>query len=89
VLQGFFFPPFYRTWWFVAIDLMGVLVAVVLTWRSRVSQMKQAHAVQQAFTRQLIASQECERKRIPQSFTMVWGNSWWWRIKPEARCSRP
>jgi len=57
-------PPFYRTWWFVALTLMGVLVSVVLIWRSRVSQLKQAHAVQQAFTRQLIASQESERKRI-------------------------
>src|SRR5215472_3175934 len=57
-------PPFYRTWWFVALTLMGALVSVVLIWRSRVSQLKQAHAVQQAFTRQLIASQESERKRI-------------------------
>ncbi|HEX8799367.1 MAG TPA: two-component regulator propeller domain-containing protein [Terriglobales bacterium] len=57
-------PPFYRTWWFVALALTGVLVAVILIWRSRVSQLKQAHAVQQAFTRQLIASQEGERKRI-------------------------
>jgi hypothetical protein len=67
---------------------MGMLVAVVLIWRPRVSQLKRAHAVQQAFARQLIASPESERKRTPQSFTMVWGNSWW-RIMPEARCSRP
>lgn len=57
-------PPFYRTWWFVVLALMSVLVAVILIWRSRVSQLKQAHAAQQAFTRQLIASQESERKRI-------------------------
>jgi signal transduction histidine kinase/ligand-binding sensor domain-containing protein len=57
-------PPFYRTWWFLALALMGLLVAAVLIWRARVSQLKQAHAVQQAFTRQLIASQESERKRI-------------------------
>jgi signal transduction histidine kinase len=48
----------------VALALMGMLFALALIWRSRVLQLKQAQAVQQAFTRQLIASQESERKRI-------------------------
>jgi signal transduction histidine kinase len=41
---------------------LGGLVA--LSWRYRVSQLQQAQAAQQAFSRQLIASQEAERKRI-------------------------
>ena len=57
-------PPFYRTWWFLTLALAGVLGAVVLVWQYRISGLKRARAVQQAFTRQLIASQESERKRI-------------------------
>src|SRR5271155_2358612 len=41
---------------------VGAMVAAA--WRFRVSQLQQAQAVQQAFSRQLIASQEAERKRI-------------------------
>jgi signal transduction histidine kinase len=37
---------------------------MALVWRQRVSRFQRAHAAQQAFSRQLIASQERERKRI-------------------------
>jgi signal transduction histidine kinase len=37
---------------------------IALVWRQRVSRFHRAHAAQQAFSRQLIASQERERKRI-------------------------
>ncbi len=37
---------------------------VVLSWRYRVAQLQQAQIAQRAFSRQLIASQEAERKRI-------------------------
>jgi signal transduction histidine kinase/ligand-binding sensor domain-containing protein len=57
-------PPFYRTWWFMAVSVLGVAALVVLAWRQRVSQLQRAHAAQQAFSRQLMASQESERKRI-------------------------
>jgi signal transduction histidine kinase/ligand-binding sensor domain-containing protein len=57
-------PPFYRTWWFLALALVGVLAATALAWHLRVLGLKQAHAAQQAFTRRLIASQENERRRI-------------------------
>ena len=57
-------PPFYRTWWFLALALVCAGAAAYLAWQVRVSQLKRAHATQQAFSRQLIASQEGERKRI-------------------------
>jgi signal transduction histidine kinase len=38
--------------------------ALVLAWQRRVLQFKRAEAVQHAFTRKLITSQESERKRI-------------------------
>jgi signal transduction histidine kinase len=37
---------------------------VTFAWRYRVSQLQRAYAAQQSFSRQLIASQERERKRI-------------------------
>jgi signal transduction histidine kinase/ligand-binding sensor domain-containing protein len=57
-------PPFYRTWWFVTIASLAVTGMIALIWRQRVSRFQRAHAAQQAFSRQLIASQERERKRI-------------------------
>jgi ligand-binding sensor domain-containing protein/signal transduction histidine kinase len=57
-------PPFYRTWWFLTLVLASAAGALILAWQYRVSQFKRARAVQQAFTRQLLSSQESERKRI-------------------------
>jgi signal transduction histidine kinase/ligand-binding sensor domain-containing protein len=57
-------PPFYRTWWFVMLALLTAVGAVYLAWQNRVSQLERAKEVQEAFSRQLIASQESERKRI-------------------------
>ena len=57
-------PPFYRTWWFVTIALIGVVGMVWFIWVRRVAQLKLISAGQQAFARQLIVSQESERKRI-------------------------
>jgi signal transduction histidine kinase len=57
-------PPFYHTWWFVTVVSLTVAGMMALLWRLRVSQLQRAHAAQQAFSRQLIASQENERKRI-------------------------
>jgi ligand-binding sensor domain-containing protein len=57
-------PPFYQTWWFVTLASLTVAGLMALIWRQRVSRLQRAHAAQQAFSRQLIASQENERKRI-------------------------
>jgi len=57
-------PPFYRTWWFLAL-VCGAGGAILWSaWQQRVSQLRQAQIAQQAFSRQLMASQESERKRI-------------------------
>jgi ligand-binding sensor domain-containing protein/signal transduction histidine kinase len=58
------FPPFYRAWWFAALVGLAVLAMVALIYRYRVRRLKQATAAQEDFARQLLASQESERKRI-------------------------
>jgi signal transduction histidine kinase/ligand-binding sensor domain-containing protein len=56
--------PFYETRWFEMLVLLTLGVMVAVSWKYRVSQLERAQAAQQAFSRQLIASQEAERKRI-------------------------
>jgi signal transduction histidine kinase/ligand-binding sensor domain-containing protein len=57
-------PPFYRTWWFVTLALLLVVGGVFAVYQYRVTQLERRQAAQQAFTRQLLASQEGERKRL-------------------------
>jgi signal transduction histidine kinase len=57
-------PPFYRTWWFLTLAALLVGGAVFGAYEYRVRQLKQRQAAQQAFARQLLESQEQERKRI-------------------------
>ena len=56
--------PFYETQWFRMLVLLTLGALVAMAWKYRVSQLERAQAAQQAFSRQLIASQEAERKRI-------------------------
>jgi signal transduction histidine kinase/streptogramin lyase len=56
--------PFYETQWFQILLLLTLGALLAMAWKYRVSQLEQAQAAQQAFSRQLIASQEAERKRI-------------------------
>ena len=57
-------PPYWHTWWFrsVAVTLIALAVAGALTIRRRVKRNEQM--ARQRFLRQLIESQEGERKRI-------------------------
>jgi signal transduction histidine kinase/ligand-binding sensor domain-containing protein len=57
-------PPFWRTWWFtlLAVSLLVAVTVLLYTWR--ISALKRAHRAQEAFSKQLIESQEAERKRI-------------------------
>jgi signal transduction histidine kinase len=57
-------PPFWRRWWFTALASLSVAGTVLLIFRKRVARLRQAHAAQEAFSRQLLDSQEQERQRI-------------------------
>jgi signal transduction histidine kinase/streptogramin lyase len=61
-------PPFYRTVWFELLAIvLGVALAgglVFVVYEQRLRRLRQAHAAREAFARQLIDSQESERKRI-------------------------
>lgn len=57
-------PPFYRRWWFLTLTAVGMVVLLSAGYQHRIRQLTRARAAQQAFSRQLIASQESERKRI-------------------------
>ncbi|HYV10191.1 MAG TPA: two-component regulator propeller domain-containing protein [Pyrinomonadaceae bacterium] len=61
-------PPFWRTWWFATILGLGVVAILIGAVVYRDTQLKRRQATQQAtqqaFARQLIESQEQERKRI-------------------------
>ncbi|MGB7068368.1 MAG: two-component regulator propeller domain-containing protein [Pyrinomonadaceae bacterium] len=57
-------PPFYRTWWFLTLVVLGVGAAAYLLFRRHISQIEIKHAEEIAFSRRLIDSQEQERKRF-------------------------
>jgi signal transduction histidine kinase len=57
-------PPFWRTWWFLTLSLAVVAGAALMWHRRRIARLEQARAAQAAFSRQLMQSQEDERKRI-------------------------
>ncbi len=57
-------PPFYRTWWFLTLSILSAAGVVFAAFKYRINQLEQRQAAQQAFARQLIESQEAERKRI-------------------------
>jgi signal transduction histidine kinase len=57
-------PPFWQTWWFQTLVGMSIALAAFLLIRWRLTVLKQSHRAQERFSRQLIESQESERKRI-------------------------
>ncbi len=57
-------PPFYRTAWFGGLVLLTLAGLITLAHRRRVSQLRQAHAVKEAFTRRLLESQESFSRRL-------------------------
>lgn len=56
--------PFYGTWWFALLMTAIASISLWFGWRYRLGQLERARVAQQTFSRQLIASQESERKRI-------------------------
>jgi signal transduction histidine kinase/ligand-binding sensor domain-containing protein len=57
-------PPFWRTWWFVTLAVAVSIGAGGLAYHRRVAALERARAAQERFARQLIDSQEQERRRI-------------------------
>jgi ligand-binding sensor domain-containing protein/signal transduction histidine kinase len=57
-------PPFWRTWWFISLATLAVVGTAILVYERRLVRLRRAHQAQEAFSRQLIESQEGERKRI-------------------------
>jgi len=57
-------PPFYRTWWFLTLAGLAAAGTVWMVFRFRLARVERERSAQQAFSRQLIESQEGERKRI-------------------------
>jgi len=57
-------PYFYQTWWFLALVVLSAGGIVFLIYRNRVSHLREIAETKTNFSRQLIESQETERKRI-------------------------
>jgi signal transduction histidine kinase/ligand-binding sensor domain-containing protein len=57
-------PHYWQTWWFRALALLAVAGAGVLAYHRRVTNLERRRLAQEAFSRQLIESQETERQRI-------------------------
>ena len=57
-------PPFWRTWWFITLIALAFAGIIVAAWKYRMTQVRRVQLAQQNFARQLIESQELERKRI-------------------------
>jgi signal transduction histidine kinase/ligand-binding sensor domain-containing protein len=57
-------PPFYRTWQFMTVATLALVVLVLSIYEGRIRRLRQAHAARVAFSAQLIDSQERERARI-------------------------
>lgn len=56
--------PFWRRWWFITIVSLALASIIFWLYQRRVGHLREKHAMQQAFSQQLIESQEGERKRI-------------------------
>jgi hypothetical protein len=57
-------PFFYQTWWFLLGTILAIAGTVWLIAHYRLSQVRKIAEARTAFSRQLITSQEADRKRI-------------------------
>ncbi|HRI85204.1 MAG TPA: two-component regulator propeller domain-containing protein [Ignavibacteria bacterium] len=57
-------PPYWKTWWFKSLGILGAIAATGLTYKQRLNKIEKEKIKQEEFSRKLIESQESERKRI-------------------------
>jgi signal transduction histidine kinase/streptogramin lyase len=57
-------PPFWQTWWFLVLAICALAALAYGFYRWRIRQLRRTHAAREAFARQLIESQENDRRRI-------------------------
>jgi signal transduction histidine kinase/ligand-binding sensor domain-containing protein len=57
-------PPFWRTWWFSAWTALVIAGMIFGIYKRRIRQLERAGRAREEFSKQLIESQEGERKRI-------------------------
>lgn len=57
-------PYIYQTWWFKALEVLAIALIVWFVYNNRVSRLRAIADARSAYSRQLIESQEAERKRI-------------------------
>ncbi len=57
-------PFFYQTWWFIVLLALGLGFVIWWFYHTRVSRLRAIAGAKTEFSRQLIESQEAERKRI-------------------------
>jgi signal transduction histidine kinase/ligand-binding sensor domain-containing protein len=57
-------PFYWQTWWFLLLMAVGAGGLIFVSVRMRMTRLRREHAAQALFARQLINSQEEERKRI-------------------------
>ena len=57
-------PQFWQTWWFILLATAATTAIIYLIDQQRIRILKRTQQAQEAFSRQLIESQEAERKRI-------------------------
>ena len=57
-------PPFWRTWWFAALAIAGLMGVVVLAYSVRITRLERAKAAREEYSRRFIEIQEHDRKRI-------------------------
>ena len=57
-------PPFWRTWWFVALGLAAIVSIAFAGHDRRVRGLRKLHAMQEEYSQRLIDSQEGERRRV-------------------------
>ncbi|MCI0488143.1 MAG: histidine kinase [Blastocatellia bacterium] len=57
-------PPLWQRSWFQALVILSLVGVAAILYRLRIKSLKRMHAMQEAFSRRVVSSQEQERKRI-------------------------